>query len=181
MEKKEIKIDADKRTNYEPMAVAKNIRPLVRKILGKNGIMQVEVLSRWEEIAGPDLAAYSFPEKIEFRANQRSGGIVHLLVPSGAFALELQHRERQILAKINAYFGYSAFSSLRIRQDSEIRFEEFRKIPAPKKEEPLLVSDDEKNYIQDISHDVKDAKLKEILIKLGYSVFHEINKQENQE
>ena len=61
MEKKEIKIDADKRTNYEPMAVAKNIRPLVRKILGKNGIMQVEVLSRWEEIAGPDLAAYSFP------------------------------------------------------------------------------------------------------------------------
>ena len=180
MEKKEIKIDADKRTNYEPMAVAKNIRTLARKILGKNGIVQVEVLSRWEEIVGPDLAAYSFPEKIEFRANQRSGGIVHLLVPSGAFALELQHRERQILAKINVYFGYDAVSSLRIRQDSEIRFEELRKTPAPKKEEPLLVSDDEKNYIQEISHDVTDAKLKEILIKLGYSVFHEINKQENQ-
>ena len=181
MEKKDVKIGANKRTNYEPMAVAKNIRPLVRNILGKNGIMQLEILSRWEEIAGADLAVYSFPEKIDFRANQRSGGIVHLLVPSGAFALELQHREQQILAKINAYFGYGAVSSLRIRQDSEIDFNKLRRAPRQEKEDLRLVSAAEKNYIQEMSRDVQDTKLKEILIKLGYSVFQKINKKENQE
>ena len=34
----------DKRTNYEPLAVAKNIRPLIQQLLGKKGIMQLEIL-----------------------------------------------------------------------------------------------------------------------------------------
>ena len=167
----------DKRTNYEPLAVAKNIRPLIQQLLGKKGIMQLEILSHWSDIVGADLAAYSFPEKIEFRQNTKSGGVAHLIVPSGAFALELQHREQQIVAKINTYFGYNAISGIRIRQDGEFDFELCSPKSKKEKNAPLLVSEEEKKYIEEMSSDVKDDKLKEILIKLGYSVFNQKNQQ----
>ena len=170
-------IEENKRTNHEPLAVAKNIRPLIQQLLGQKGIMQLEILSHWEDIIGADLSAYSFPEKIEFRQNAKSGGVVHLIVPSGAFALELQHREKQIIAKINTYFGYNAVSGMRIRQDGEFDFELCMPKSRKEKNTHLLVSDDEKKYIEEVSSDVKDDKLKEILIKLGYSVFNQKNQQ----
>lgn len=178
MNEKVKNMDEDKRTNYELLAVAKNIRPLIRELLGKKGIMQLEILSHWQDIVGADLAAYSFPEKIEFRQNAKSGGIAHLIVPSGAFALELQHREKQIISKINTYFGYNAVCGIRIRQDGEFNFISQGKKSEKDKNPPLLVNDDDKKYITEISSEVKDEKLKEILIKLGYSVFNQKNKQQ---
>jgi len=138
----------------------------------------LEILSHWQDIVGADLAAYSFPEKIEFRQNAKSGGIAHLIVPSGAFALELQHREKQIISKINTYFGYNAVCGIRIRQDGEFNFISQGKKSEKDKNPPLLVNDDDKKYITEISSEVKDEKLKEILIKLGYSVFNQKNKQQ---
>lgn len=169
--------DNNKRTNHEPLAVVKNIRPLVQQLLGQKGIMQLEILTHWEDIVGADLAAYSFPEKIEFRQNTKSGGVAHLIVPSGAFALELQHRETQIVSKINTYFGYKAVSGIRIRQDGEFDFGLCAPKAQKEKNISLLVNDEEKKYIEEISSDVKDDKLKEILIKLGYSVFNQKNQQ----
>ncbi len=177
MNEKVKNMDIDKRTNYEPLAVAKNIRPLVRELLGKKGIMQLEILSHWQDIVSVDLAAYSFPEKIEFRQSAKNGGIAHLVVPSGAFALELQHREKQIISKINTYFGYNAVSGIRIRQDGEFDFASYAKKSEKEKDTQLLVNDDEKKYIEEMSSDVKNEKLKEILIKLGYSVFNKKNQQ----
>ena len=169
--------DKEKRTNYEPLAVAKNIRPLIQSLLGQKGIMQLEILGHWKEIVGDDLSAYSFPEKIEFRQGAKNGGIVHLIVPSGAFALELQHREKQIISKINVYFGYNAVSSIRIRQDGEFNFEQLKPIHKHNKSNDILVSEEEKKYIEEMSSEVKNEKLKEILIKLGYSVFNQKNQQ----
>ena len=170
-------IDEEKRSNYEPLAVAKNIRPLIRELLGKKGIMQLEILSHWNDIVGEDLSAYAFPEKIEFRANNKNDGVVHLIVPSGAFALELQHREKQIISKINTYFGYNAVAHIRIRQDGEFDFDLCKPKTTKNKIEPLLVSDDEKKYIEEMTSDVKNDELKEILIKLGYGVFNRKNQQ----
>lgn len=161
-----------KRTNYDLTAIARNIRPLVKKILGPSGLMQVEMLSNWSEIVGEDLAAYSFPEKIDFKHNQKNNGTLHLIVPSGAFALELQHKEPQILSKINTFFGYGAVSSIKIIQNNEMQFEKKKK-QLQKTQKPIVVSDEDKKYIDESGAKIKDAKLKEILIKLGYSVFNE--------
>lgn len=166
----------EKRSNYEPTALAKNIRPLVKKVLGRNGLVQIELLSRWPEIVGEDLAAYCFPDKIEFKANQKNNGIIYLTVPAGAFALEIKHREPQILSKVNAYFGYPAVSGLKILQNNEMQFN-VKKSRREKKQRPLLVSEEEQSYIKEISAPVKDTKLKEILIKLGYAVFSDKNQK----
>ena len=67
---------------------------------------------------------------------------------------------------------------IRIRQDGEFNFIAQGKKSEKDKNTPLLVNDDEKKYITEISSEVKDEKLKEILIKLGYSVFNQKNKQQ---
>lgn len=170
------KITVSKRTNRDLMALAKNIRPLMKKILGPKGLVQVELLSRWSEIVGEDLAEYSFPDKIEFAGSQKSNGTIQLLVPNGAFALELQHREPQILARINAYFGYAAVSKLRILQNSQAQFAQ--KVKQSKKTvKPLVVSPEEESYIKEMGAEIKNPQLKEILIKLGYSVFSDNNQK----
>ena len=89
-------------------SVAKSIMPLARSILGKKGFVEVDILTDWSGIVGEELAAYTLPQKIDFKPNQKNNGILHLMVPSGAFALEIQHREKFILQKINTYFGYNA-------------------------------------------------------------------------
>ena len=160
------------RSNYDLTAVSKNVLPLVKKLLGKKGIMAFEILTNWATIVGPELAAYSFPEKVEFKNNQRTNGTLLLSVPAGAFALELKHREKYILDKVNTFFGYAAVSGLKILQNNDMQLFEVKEKKV-KKLKPLLVTQEEENYIKEAAEDVKDDKLKEILIKLGYSVFNE--------
>ena len=74
-------------------SVAKSIMPLARSILGKKGFVEVDILTDWSGIVGEELAAYTLPQKIDFKPKQKNNGILHLMVPSGAFALEIQHRE----------------------------------------------------------------------------------------
>lgn len=168
----------NKRTNMDLTAVSKNILPLARKLLGKKGMMEFEILANWEKIAGADLAAYSIPEKVDFKNNERINGVLHLTVPSGAFALELKHRERHIIDKVNTFFGYAAVSAIKIMQNNEMQFYE-KPVKTQKRKKRVVVSQEEENYINEAGALIKDDKLKEILIKLGYSVFSENNISDN--
>ena len=71
--------------------------PMLKKALGKKGMVGADILSMWEHIVGEDTASYTFPEKIEFKRGQRCGGTLKLKVPAGGFALEVQHREKIIV------------------------------------------------------------------------------------
>lgn len=160
------------RTNFDLTAVSRNILPLAKKLLGRKGMVGFEILVNWEKIVGPELASYCFPEKIDFKNNQRSNGTLVLSVPAGAFALELKHREKFVLDKVNTFFGYAAVSSLRIVQTSEMQpFEKSEKKNYMAK--PPVVSPEDADYIRESAEDIKNQDLKEILIKLGYSVFGE--------
>lgn len=65
-------------------SVAKSIMPLARSILGKKGFVEVDILTDWSGIVGEELAAYTLPQKIDFKPNQKNNGILHLMVPSGS-------------------------------------------------------------------------------------------------
>lgn len=166
----------NQRTNFDLLALSKNISPLIKKILGKKGFMEVDIVTNWAKIVGEDLAQYSVPLKIDFKKNQRNNAILHLQVPSGAFALEIQHRENFILEKINAYFGYNAVSGVKIIQNSAMPLKQDYEPVETKKQN--LLTDNEKNYIQQQTEDIKSQKLKEILIKLGHSIFNESHLKE---
>lgn len=162
---------------YGLASLSKAILPLASQVLGKKGFVEVDILTNWGNIVGDELATYSFPQKIDFKRNQRNDGILHLNVPSGAFALEIQHREKFILEKINTYFGYNAVSGLKIIQNNEFSIADIKEINQPQTKKNLVTTEEE-NYIKDLAGELKDSSLKEILIKLGQSVFNN-NKSEN--
>lgn len=166
-----------RRSSGEFQSLAKSILPLARHVLGKKGFAEVDILSNWNTIIGEELAAYTFPQKIDFKRGERTNGTLHLAVPSGAFALEVQHREKFILQKINTYFGYNAVSGLRIAQNAGISLTDM--LPKESGRRPKkLVTVEEENYIKDLAEEINSPELKEILIKLGQSVFTDNNLKE---
>lgn len=56
---------------------------------------------------------FHFSGKIGFRGKERQNGVLQVAAVNGAFALELQHREKFVLEKVNAFFGYKAVSNSR--------------------------------------------------------------------
>ena len=144
--------------------------PIVKKLLGAKGMAEVEILSNWKDIVGEDLAKYSLPQRIEFKAGTRNNGTLHLMAASGGFAMEIQHRATLILEKINTFFGYQAVSRLKLIQNDGFINPEI----TAKHEDNLekkLVTEEEQNYIDNITEDIQHEELKNNLKKLGESIF----------
>ena len=149
--------------------VNKTVLPLAKQLLGLNGMMEIELLANWSDIVGETLAQYSLPQKIRFNKNERSNSLIELVVLSGAFALEIKQREKQILEKINTYFGYSAVSKLKIIQNSSPENFLLNKKPIDNVKN-FLVSETEQTYITELVKDIHSDKLRETLNNLGKAV-----------
>ena len=159
----------DIRKTKDLQSLSQTLLPLAQNILGKNGFVETDIITNWPDIVGEQLDCYSFPQKIDFPKNKKNNGSLHLAVPTGAFAVEIQHREKFILDKINTYFGYNAVSSLKIIQNNELQIDTSPKSQSKSKQ--IILSEQEKNEIKNISDDIKNENLKEILIKLGHSIY----------
>ena len=172
---KEKTANEEKRTASGLNTLASETMPLLRRILGRKGMMAADVLAFWEQIAGEELAAFTFPEKIGFRGKERQNGVLQVAAANGAFALELQHREKFVLEKVNAFFGYKAVSELRIRQSGGVSFRRGRQINQPEFKK-ILVSGEEQNYIEQLTGGLNDGDLKDSLIRLGKCVLSQNRK-----
>src|ERR1700722_3302757 len=77
----------------------------------KQGFAARELVTRWSEIAGPDIAAHSEPLKIQWPrpvAGQRKEPATLVLRAEGPAELEIQHASDVILQRVNLFFGWSA-------------------------------------------------------------------------
>jgi hypothetical protein len=79
----------------------------------------------WPLIVGREIAACSAPERLKWPPREPAGEAGEtpprrratlVLRVDGARALDLHYQSRQILERINAYFGYAAVSDLRLLQ-----------------------------------------------------------------
>ena len=163
----------EERSTKDLTALAKTMSPLTKKLFGKKGFAEVDIITNWEKIVGEELASYSSPQKIDFKREQKNNGILFLQVISGAFALEIQHREKFILEKINTYFGYNAVSALKIVQNPSAFMQQQLPCEENLDKKCVPLSENEKNYIHSLASEIKNSKLKEILIKLGQSIFRD--------
>ena len=169
----------DKRSASGLNSLASETLPLLKKIISKKGMLTVDVVLFWEQIVGQELSLYTRPEKITFKNNERNNGTLYVAVPNGAFALELQHREKFILDKVNSFFGYQAVSSMRIRQSvSPLMVKKcyLNQSISQKK----LVSTDEQNYIEQITQTINSENLRKQLKCLAESVLSENHKKEQE-
>lgn len=115
------------RPGVHARAVGSYLPALTRAAFAKYGFSTAALLTDWATVVGADLAKYTEPERLNWprrpaiidepdsEGRGRSGGTLVLRV-AAARALDVQYRTRQIVERINAYFGYRAVAELRIVQ-----------------------------------------------------------------
>jgi len=143
--------------------LAQIARSLLGPIFRKQGFARQEIVTRWESIVGPSLSAYSQPERISFPRNARQGGTLFIRV-EGAFALEVQHRQIEILERLNTYFGYGAVEKIVIRQGPLSRKPHKKGAGTP------VLSLEEQNRVDEAVTATKDDRLKSALKQVGQRV-----------
>lgn len=94
-------------------------RPLLADSFARQGFASAELVTRWSEVAGRDIAMICQPVKIQWpRATDpavREPGTL-VLRAEGPAAIEIQHLSDVILERVNRYFGWRAVSRLALRQ-----------------------------------------------------------------
>src|ERR1700732_5422630 len=96
----------------------------------KQGFPARELVTRWAEIAGAEIAAHSQPLKMQWPRpveGQPQEPATLVLRVEGPMALEIQHSSGVILERVNRFFGWRAVATLRLRQAPPRR-----KRPAPR-------------------------------------------------
>jgi hypothetical protein len=99
--------------------LTKYFNRLAQPVMGKHGFAQVDMLSQWDAIVGPDISAACVPSQIK---KPRDGGAGTLVVKAWAgMALDVQYQVPQIIERVNRYFGYLAISAVKITQNGAAR------------------------------------------------------------
>ena len=109
-------------------AVGSFLPALTRKAFEKYGFSTATLVTDWVRIVGRELAAATAPERLRWprgvapadvegnAAGPGRRGATLVLRVDGGLSLNVQHQARQIIERINAYFGYAAVAELRIVQ-----------------------------------------------------------------
>src|ERR1700716_926247 len=118
-----------------PRPLAEVRRKTLTDAFAKQGFAAVELVTRWPEIVGAEIAAHSQPEKIQWPRTPQARNAPEpgtlLLRVEGPAALEIQHLSGVILERVNQFFGGRAVASLRLRQAPLARRAAPRPLPAP--------------------------------------------------
>ena len=109
--------------NKPARSYAKPLRDLVGKVVGetftRQGFASAELVTRWGEIAGADIAAHSQPIKIQWvrpvEGEERQPGTLVLRV-EGPAAIEIQHLTNVICDRVNRFLGWRAVGRVALRQ-----------------------------------------------------------------
>jgi hypothetical protein len=131
----------------------------------KQGFAARELVTRWAEIAGPEVAAHSEPLKIQWPRpveGQPQEPATLVLRVEGPMALEIQHSSDVILQRVNRFFGWSAVGRLALRQAPLSRRDRPQASRAPDPESVAKVA-------QTLSS-VEDEELRAALARLGASI-----------
>jgi hypothetical protein len=134
---------------------------LMRPLLGKRGLGEGDIAFHWESIVGGSfMARNSAPERIVFPKGSRTGGILHLRVPNGALAMELQHLKPLVMQRVNSFYGYPAIADVRIHQ---------RPLPPRpvRPGDPPPLAEEERKTLDTKLKDIETPRLKAALAGLG--------------
>lgn len=121
----------------------KPARPLARslgELVGKTfadafarqGFAAMRIVTHWEDIAGPEVAAHAEPMRINWPREPQSPDAepaTLVLRVEGPAAIEIQHLAPVIIERVNRFFGWPAIGRIALRQAPLARR---RKTPRPK-------------------------------------------------
>ena len=153
----------------KPRPTAKPLSLLLSDVFSeayaKQGFAARELVTRWAEIAGADVAAHSQPLKMQWPRpveGQPQEPATLVLKVEGPMALEIQHKSDLILERVNRFFGWSAVGRLALRQ-APLSRRDRPKPPAPPDPEAVA-------KIADGLRAVEDDQLRAALARLGAAI-----------
>jgi len=143
-------------------AIAAEVPRIAATALGKRGFGEAQLVTQWEAVMGPELAAKLAPDRLSFARGERVGGTLRLSVAS-AFAVEAQHLEPVLIERINSFFGYGAVARIALVQGPPIE-------PECKAAPPRPLSDAERADLAQRVATVPEGGLRDALARLGASI-----------
>ena len=152
-----------------PRPLAEFIGATLGDALKQQGFASTEIISRWADIVGPEIAAHSEPMKINWPRAQ-AGTLAEdtpepatlVLRVEGPAALEIQHLSAVILERVNRFFGWQAIGRIALRQ-APLRRRERAKPPPPP--DPAVAA-----RIAASLPAIEDDDLRQALARLGAAI-----------
>jgi hypothetical protein len=133
--------------------------------LKAQGFASAELIARWAEIAGPEIAAHSEPMKINWPRStgaEAAEPATMVLRVEGPAALEIQHLSAVILERVNRFFGWQAIGRIALRQ-APLRRRETPTLPPPPDPEATA-------RIAAAMPAIEDGDLRQALARLGAAI-----------
>jgi hypothetical protein len=135
------------------------------KTLARQGFASTELIARWAQIVGPEIAAHAEPVKIQWprHADAESTEPATLVLRvEGPVAIEIQHLSGVIVERVNRFFGWRAIARIALRQAPLIFRDEAKPATGPSAERTAAVAA--------TLTDVADADLRAALARLGAAI-----------
>ena len=159
-----------KRRSFNAVPVADLASGILDPVLRRRAGITVGLVQSWDEIAGARLVATTRPERIVWPRRMHEddpfqpGTLV--VACEGMAALHLQHETGEVIARVNAFLGFSAIARLKIVQ---------KPVAAAAKPRPARrnLSGTEAARLAGIVSGIEDDGLREALARLGRSVMGE--------
>ena len=109
-----------KQNNKETKTYVQGLRPFgntlprgIKGILKKNGYNYSEIISKWNLLVGKDISNCCYPKSIKMTQGNKGGTLV-LSVERGN-EINVEYSKKEIINKINSYFGYKLIDQIRLQ------------------------------------------------------------------
>ena len=152
-----------KRNNKESKTYVQGLRSFgntlprgIKQILKKNGYNYSEIISKWNLLVGKDISNYCYPKSIKMSRENKNGALV-ILVERGN-EINVEYSKKEIINKINSYFGYQLISEIRLQTFSPINKKE-------KEKEKNIISNSPKKFEKKIN-EIKNKDIRDSLSQL---------------
>ena len=126
----------------------------IKGILKKNGYNYSEIISKWNLLVGKDISNCCYPKSIKMSRENKNGALV-LLVERGN-EINVEYSKKDIINKINSYFGYQLISEIRLQTFSPIN---------KKEKEKNIISNSPKKFEKKIN-EIKNKDIRDSLSQL---------------
>ena len=140
----------------------------IRNVGEKRGFAVTRLLTHWVEIVGEDTARAARPVKVHY--GRQGFGATLTILTTGANAPMLEMQKEQIRQKVNACYGYSAISRIRLTQTAPTGFAEGQAQFAPAPAQPRAIDPETRARAAQFSGDVADDGLRSALEALARNV-----------
>ena len=148
-----------KQNNKESKTYVQGLRPFgntlprgIKGVLKKSGYNYSEIISKWKRLVGKEISDCCYPKSIKTDKDLKDG-ILFLNVANGD-QLDVEYSKKEIIDKINSFFGY--------RFVKEIRLVLIREKVELKKKDDL-----DKNQISKYHKKIENIENSELKKKLG--------------